>query len=59
MRFLILIVLAVSTLNAVSQTQCVSYDDPKRVEPEGRYFFKYAQLKEFLKPGSVVSQFLQ
>lgn len=28
-------------------------------EPEGRYFFKYSELKNYLKPGTVVSQFVQ
>ena len=28
-------------------------------EPEGRYFFKYSDLKNFLKPGTVVSQFVE
>ena len=27
-------------------------------EPEGRYFFKYSELKSFLKPNTVVSQFV-
>jgi len=31
----------------------------KSVEPEGRYFFKYSELKGYLKPGSVVSQFIK
>jgi len=31
----------------------------KSVEPEGRYFFKYSELKDYLKPGSVVSQFIK
>ena len=28
-------------------------------EPEGRYFFSYSELKNFLKPSSVVSQFVE
>ena len=28
-------------------------------EPEGRYFFKYSELKNLLKPGTVVSQFVE
>ena len=28
-------------------------------EPEGRYFFKYSELKNFLKPSTVVSQFVE
>ena len=28
-------------------------------EPEGRYFFKFSDLKDFLKPGTVVSQFVE
>lgn len=28
-------------------------------EPEGRYFFKYSELKSFLKPNTVVSQFVE
>ena len=28
-------------------------------EPEGRYFLKYSELKDFLKPGTVVSQFVE
>ena len=31
----------------------------KWAEPEGRYFFTYSELKSFLKPDSVVSQFVQ
>jgi hypothetical protein len=31
----------------------------KDVEPEGRYFFKYSELKDYLKPGSIVSQFIK
>lgn len=30
-----------------------------RFEPEGRYFFKYSELKSFLKPNTVVSQFVE
>lgn len=28
-------------------------------EPDGHYFFKYSELKNYLKPGSVVSQFAE
>lgn len=31
----------------------------KDVEPEGRYFFTYSELKNYLKPGTVVSQFIK
>ena len=30
-----------------------------RFEPKGRYFFKYSEIKSFLKPNSVVWQFVQ
>ena len=31
----------------------------KWAEPEGHYFFTYSELKNFLKPGTVVSQFVE